>query len=227
MYQYGREYPTKENWNQWKIVLLRFTLPNRYLLQPLGAWIAPSQQIWRYHLNAGANEIEVVRGEEIDIYLPAETEGRASKKYLKQRTVPIRVPSCSPASVSEMDGGALQINVTGPALYQPAAPQEKSSIEFLHSWGGTWMWKGLAMPVDKKWLTNAVTNNTLVCVTDRSCSQEKAPDICGDGWIIYCTATKQHISMTLVERLDSTSTYRGELLGMLAIHLILLAIEEY
>ena len=180
-YQYGREYPTKENWNQWKIGLSRLTLPTRYLLQPLGPWIAPSQQIWRYHLNAKADELEVERGEEIDIYLPAKTEGRASKKYHKQRTVPLRLPSGSPASVMDMDGGALRIDVTRTSLHQPAAPKEQSFIEFLHSWGGTWMWKGLAMPVDTKWLNDAVANNTLVCVTDGSYSQEKAPDICGAG----------------------------------------------
>ena len=84
------------------------------------------------------------------------------------------------------------------------------------------------MPADKKWLTDTVTNNTLVCVTYGSYSLEKAPDICSAGWIIYCTATKFKISTTLVERSDSASTYRRELLGMPAILLIpLYAIEEY
>ena len=72
-----------------------------------------------------------------------------------------------------------------------------------------------------------MANQCGVCVTDGSYSLEKAPKICGAGWIIYCTAKKRYISVTLVERSDSTSAYQGELLGMLVIHLILLAIEEY
>ena len=40
-------------------------------------------------------------------------------------------------------------------------------------------------------------------------------------------ATKPSIFVTLVERLDSANAYRGELLRMLAIHIILYAIEEY
>ena len=83
------------------------------------------------------------------------------------------------------------------------------------------------MPADTKWLTNTVINNTVVCITDGSYNPEKAPDIYGTGWIIFYTATKRRISTTLVERSDSTSAYRGELLGMLAIHIILLAIGEY
>ena len=44
---------------------------------------------------------------------------------------------------------------------------------------------------------------------------------------VGCMAAKRHISARLVERSDSASAYCGELLGMLAIHVILYAIEEY
>ena len=40
-------------------------------------------------------------------------------------------------------------------------------------------------------------------------------------------ATKHEISATLAERSDSASAYHGKVLGMLAIHLILYAIEDY
>ena len=62
------------------------------------------------------------------------------------------------------------------------------------------------MPTDTKWLTDTVTNNTLVCVTNGSYSLKNKPDICGAGWIIYCTATQCYISATLVKLLDSAST---------------------
>jgi len=55
------------------------------------------------------------------------------------------------------------------------------------------MWEGLAMPADTTWLTEAVTNNTLVCVTNGSYNLEKALDICGAGWVIYCTTAKRYI----------------------------------
>ena len=89
------------------------------------------------------------------------------------------------------------------------------------------MWKNLAMPPDIQWLRDAVTNNTLICVTDGSYNLKAAPTICTAGWIIFCRATGRFISSSLIERSDSASSYRGELLGMLAIYLILYAIEEY
>ena len=119
-----------------------------------------------------------------------------------------------PVSVSEEDDASLHITSRGTPLHQPPVPEEQSFVEFLHTWGGAWMWNGLVMPADTIWLTEVVTNNTLVCGTDRSYNLEKAPDICGAGWVIYCTTAKRHISARLVEQSDSASAYRGELLVM-------------
>ena len=42
-----------------------------------------------------------------------------------------------------------------------------------------------------------------------------------------CRQTKRQISGTVIERSEYAGSYRGELLGMLAIRLFLLAVEEY
>ena len=43
----------------------------------------------------------------------------------------------------------------------------------------------------------------------------------GQGkYVLYCTATRNKLQSSLVERSEDASSYRGELLGMLAIHLI-------
>ena len=60
-----------------------------------------------------------------------------------------------------------------------------------------------------------------------SYKQKMAPEIWTAGWVIHCTVTNRNISATLIEKSDSASSYRGELLGMLAIHLFLYTIEEF
>ena len=104
----------------------------------------------------------------IDIYSPPETSGRASKKFEKRNTVSGRPPTGVPVSVSEEGGDSLRITSRGIPFHQPPAPEEKSFMEFLHAWGGAWIWEGLAMPTDSTWLMEVVTNNTLVCITDGS-----------------------------------------------------------
>ena len=66
----------------------------------------------------------------------------------------------------------------------------------------------------------------LVCVTDGSYDRAHARDVSGAGWIIYCVRTRRNVRGAFAERSESASSYRGKLLGMLAIYLFLLAVEE-
>ena len=89
------------------------------------------------------------------------------------------------------------------------------------------MWEGATIDEDPLWVAQAMTAGTLICVTDGSYDRRKAYDLSGAGWTLYCTATKKQMSGSLVERSEYASSYRGELLGMLAIHIFLHAVEKY
>ena len=99
--------------------------------------------------------------------------------------------------------------------------------DFLDDWGGKWMWEGLSLNEKPEWVAECLRNGTLVCVTDGSYMKKSAPDLCSAGWILACRRTRRYIRGTLVERSPWANSYRGELLGMLAIRLFLLAVEEY
>ena len=103
----------------------------------------------------------------------------------------------------------------------------KTFVEFLKSWEGKWTWDGLILSEDPSWVAKCLKNGTLVCVTDGSYNKQVAPDVCSAGWVMACLQTKRQISGTLIERSEYAGSYRGELLGMLAIWLFLLAVEEY
>ena len=78
-----------------------------------------------------------------------------------------------------------------------------------------------------EWVVEGLKEGTLVCVTDGSYFKREAPDVCSTGWIIAGQRTKLQIGGTLTEISPSADSYRGEMLGMLAIRLFLLAVEEY
>ena len=89
------------------------------------------------------------------------------------------------------------------------------------------MWKDHHVPEDNDWIVAGMERGTLICVTDGSYDRKKAPTICGAGWIIMCSSTKKYVKGSFAEHSQSASSYRGKLLGMLAIHLFLLAIKEH
>ena len=68
---------------------------------------------------------------------------------------------------------------------------------------------------------------TLTCVTDGSYMQNLNPEVSGAGWIIQDTTTGRRVSGLLAEWPTSAGSYRGELLGMLAIRVFLLAAESF
>ena len=66
-------------------------------------------------------------------------------------------------------------------------------------------------------MAECLKNRTLVCVTDDSYQKEKTPNLCSAGWIMARKKTGRRISGLLVEESPKAGSYRGEMLGMLAI----------
>ena len=83
------------------------------------------------------------------------------------------------------------------------------------------------MTKSPKWVAECLRNKTLICVTDGSYAKKKATEVSSAGWIVACKQTRRIISGTLVRKSQSVDSYRGEILGMLAIRLFMLAVEEY
>ena len=82
-------------------------------------------------------------------------------------------------------------------------------------------------PDSKEWITEVMSRSTLTCVTDGSYIRQLTPDISGAGWIIQDRRTGMKVKGLLAEWPRSASSYRGEMLGMLAVWVFLLAVEDY
>ena len=78
-----------------------------------------------------------------------------------------------------------------------------------------------------EWLAEAMKNGTLTSVTDGSYMEHLHRNISGAGWIIQDRATEKRVQGSLAEWSTAAGSYRGELLGMLAVHIFLPAAEDY
>ncbi len=72
-------------------------------------------------------------------------------------------------------------------------------------------------------MVEGMKSNILIWVTDRSYNWKRAADLCGVGWIIFCSKTGLHLTATFWERTILASSFRAEMLGLCALHLHLLA----
>jgi hypothetical protein len=102
----------------------------------------------------------------------------------------------------------------------------KSFIDVLHSWGNTWLWEHLQVMGGVSWLCESISDSSLVAVMDGSYIRELFPNVCLAAFVLECSKGQGLIVGMFSEALMVANAYRGELLGLMAIHLILLSVNK-
>ena len=80
------------------------------------------------------------------------------------------------------------------------------------------MWDHVFGNTNMDWFRDALLEGTAMMVADGSYSRDLDPHLCGTGWAIACTRSRNVVKGSFFERSLTASLYRGELLGMVAIH---------
>ena len=85
-----------------------------------------------------------------------------------------------------------------------------------------------ALPISCKeyMIKEAIEGGTLVAVTDGSYIKERYPHLCSAAFILECSKGSGWVFGSFPECSQGANAYRGELMGLLAIHLILLAAKK-
>jgi hypothetical protein len=78
-----------------------------------------------------------------------------------------------------------------------------------------------------QWVADGMMVGTLIWTTNGSYDRKKVADLLGVGWIIFCKATGQRLTGSFWERSITASSFRAEMLGLCALHLLARAISEY
>ena len=77
-----------------------------------------------------------------------------------------------------------------------------------------------------EWIRHSIADGSLVAVTDGSYICKLYPNLCSAAFVIECSKGQGQIVGSFSERLDVANAYRGELLGLMVIHLILLSVNK-
>jgi len=116
---------------------------------------------------------------------------------------------------------------TGPLMVDMTEESNGTFFQHLQSYGGEWFWANLRTPDGIEWLQEAMSKRTLSLVTDGFYIRQLAPNVCGAGWIIQDKLAGKKVKGSLAEWSSLAGSYRGEMLGMLAVRIFLLAAEEH
>eukprot|EP00956_Cyclotella_meneghiniana_P033717 scaffold98469_cov63-Cyclotella_meneghiniana.AAC.14 len=137
------------------------------------------------------------------------------------------VDDLEPASV-QVDGDEIALYECGPKLFELQIAVDDTFWDFVRQWGGEWMWDSIYTPLGIDAVVEAVASGSAVYVTDGSYSRKTRSDIDGAGWVIYCKIKKKMVLKgSFYEWCDKSGSYRGELVGLLSVHLLILAVEQF
>jgi hypothetical protein len=90
------------------------------------------------------------------------------------------------------------------------------------------MWEDIKEgEMDVSWLRDALTTGTLMGVMDQSYDRHKAKSCSGAGWVLACRSSKKTLRRSFYKVSLAAGSYHGELLGLGAIHTLILAAAEY
>jgi hypothetical protein len=162
----------------------------------------------------------------VDIYEPSQFEGTRRRANRYSRTCPDQAggPQGGPCTVGETGLGIYKI--ISYTNMPPQITRPETFMDVLREWGCTWMWEGMRLTGDDSWLEEAILDDSLVVVTDGSYMRDKFPTMNSCTFILECTKGRGRLTGAFPEQTIVACSYRGELIGLLAIHLILLSVSR-
>jgi hypothetical protein len=217
---YPKEQPAAGDFRLWACALRR-VVPAGGLPVRLGRLLHDGYKIWEWRVNRAESYLAHYHHGRMDVYEPAANSRRRWHRV---------VDDCEPEVLGLPCNVRIQDEdtVTIVSSVEPPVPEEHpSSIrEVLGEWGGTWVWKSLRIIGDENWLLLSIRAGTCLAVTDGSYIKEITKEACSSGFVLECTEGRGRIVGSFPEKSKDACAYRGELLGLLAIHLVLLAANK-
>ncbi len=90
------------------------------------------------------------------------------------------------ATVEEGTPGTKKVYSVAPPPICSIPPTD--FLDVLRGWGQTWIWDDLTVTGGTDWFAQAIADNSLVAVTNRSYIKEHYPKLCAAAFVLECMA---------------------------------------
>ncbi len=191
----------------------------------LGEWRSPSHRIWPWFHDAERDVLCCQNYQELKVYiLLIKQTTRTGILYIYLSKVNIIPTNVKPISLSSVTNNVVSVKGEGPPL--PTLRTTRHTFwELLMSGGGVWMWDYVSnRSTDTSWMMTALEQGTAILATDGSYSRKRGLKVCGAGWVFVCRKSCKILCGSFYKFSSSASAYRGELLGLVAFHTLVLQI---
>ena len=225
--KYPTEKPPRKDFVLWKEAL-RQIVPECGIQDRLGDHLHKGYKIWEWRVDRANGRLTRSINTRMTVYRrspQARYFNRANRWDMTRRNQPadFKGTLCTVDAISDKTV-CIESELETPLPRLEI--QHNSFLDVLAAWGQTWMWDSLKVVGDEDWIHGAIKRGSLRAVTDGSYIRELYPDICSASFVLECAEGKGRIVGDFADYSTCANAYRGELLGLLSIHLILLAVNE-
>jgi hypothetical protein len=212
------EHPTDSDFQLWRRAMASIC-PSQNSRTQVRRFTGPTHRIWRWTWNEEESTLHNLRadGKTEDVFVTHKKPNRFHHLHCQPRSNLNTVCSVEPT----LGGESWHLTSSKPRAKQDQKPT--SFLDILRSWGNTWLWEHLQVSGGLTWIHKSITDGSLVAITDGSYIREIYPNLCSAAFVMECSKGRGRIVVSFSETLSVANAYRGELLGLMAIHLILLS----
>jgi hypothetical protein len=191
----------------------------------LGGFITKGHKIWEWRFDEDQNRLLRLHKDGMDIYSPSEVP-----RYNNR-------PNCwtrSRIDQAPVDTGQIcTVRPVVPAVWRISSytpPPERVTLptslrEVFEKWGNDWIWKDLRIDGTTDWLAESIQAGDCIAVADGSYMPDLRSDLCSTAFFFECREGRGKMVGSFADVSASSNAYRGELLGIMTAHLILLGIN--
>jgi hypothetical protein len=98
--------------------------------------------------------------------------------------------------------------------------------EVLIRWERTWMWGNLTWVGNDDWIGEAIRDESCIAVTNGSYIKHLLLSINSAALVLECSKGQGRLWCSFPEQSSTGCSYRGELVGLMAIHLLLFVVNK-
>jgi hypothetical protein len=225
---FPREMPSRKDYKLWRHALLQLRPGGRHSETRVREFVEEGHKIWEWRYDEeGQRLFHFTQEGVLDVYIPSQVPGFGRRPNCWTRTAPwnvTREDNGVVCSVKEVDIAVMAI-----CSYSPLPPVQALPTtlwEVLTSWECTWMWDHLRISGDTNWLIDAIRSEDCIAVADGSFMRDLTTEVCATAFFFENTDRSRKVVGAFPERSETANAYRGELLGLMAVHLLLLAVNK-
>jgi hypothetical protein len=224
---FPKERPSCLDFKLWKAGLLQLPLGSRHSQTRIQGFQGGGHKVWDWRYDEEGGWVLHLKGNGvIDVYTPSLVPGfETHPNCWTGSWTEVRVENCRTVCMVKKINLAVWL-VCSYAMSAPTLRTPTNFWEVMQEWGCDWLWKDLQLVGPTEWLPDAIVVVSCIGVMDGSYMQTLQEDICSTAFFFKSSDRSCKLVGAFAESSIMVNAYRGELLGLMALHLILLVVNK-